>query len=183
MDTEPTKETQRSDRIILRSANDTLELKQLISEDALDYFALVDADRSHLSQHGDVTASKYPTPESVQASIINPVPGQYRFGVWDGKMVGLMKLKPLEEGIFETGSWISSYQKGNGYAMRARSLALDFAFSTLKTHKVISKIVIGNDASRKSIEKSGYRYVGETSDGEWLYELSKDEYEAMKAES
>ncbi len=179
----PELERLQPSRIVLRSSEDTIELKQLVHGDAVDYFALVDADRAHLSQYQDVTAQKYPTVESVEESIERGIPGNFRFGIWeDEHMIGLIKLARGIDGSYETGSWISSYQAGNHYAHRAREIALNFAFGPLKAKKVTSKIVVGNEASRKSVERSGYQLV-EEKNGEWHYELTKEAFKAQRDEA
>jgi len=168
--------SQFPNRIILRSEDDSIILKQLIPDDAEGYFQLVDSDRAHLSQYGDDTAGKYPTVELVLESIVHPKnPDKYRFGIWDGEtMVGSVNLTPLEGNRAESGSWIGKDHTGHNYAARARKLLIDFAFHQLGIEELISKIVIGNFSSRRSVEKSGYLYAGDIEeDGkkEWLFSL------------
>ncbi len=162
-------------RIILQSDDDSIVLKQLILDDAEDYFRLVDSDRGHLSQHGDNTAKKYTSVDSVRASILKPNDRKFRFGIWDeGKMVGSVNLTLLDDGSAESGSWIGAEHTGHNYAARARDMLIDFAFNTLGLDKIISKIVVGNEPSRKSVEKSGYVFqeiIDEDGVQEWLYVL------------
>lgn len=161
-------------RIVLRSEDDTIILKQLVLDDAERYFQLVDSDREHLSQFGDETASKYPTIESVQQSIIHPSnPNKYRFGIWNGEvMVGSDNLTTVENNRAELGSWIAKSQTGHRYADRARKLLVDFAFNQLHLDEVFSVITIGNEASRKSVERSGFTFEGER-DGKWIYTFKR----------
>jgi len=163
------------DRIILRSSNDTVSLKQLVPEDARLYFDLVNFDRSHLSQHGDNTAQKYPTAKTVKDSIENPANmGKYRFGIWDGeRMVGSNNLTLMGNNTAELGSWVGKEYIGNNYAARARKLLVDFAFNHLGLREVFCEIVVGNTPSKKSVEKSGFAYAGER-DGKWIYVLKRD---------
>lgn len=172
----PREPSQFPNRIILRSPDDSVELKQLIPEDAERYFQLIDSDRAHLSQHGEDTAIKYPTVESVRESIVHPKkPAKYRFGIWDGEiMVGSDNLTPIEGNRIESGSWIAKVHTGHHYAARARRLLVDFAFKQLHVNEIISKITIGNEPSRKSVEKSGFVYSGDIEeDGKkkWLFVL------------
>ncbi len=159
-------------RIILESEEDSVTLRQLIPEDAENYFQLVDSDRAHLSQFEDTTASKYPTVESVRESIIHPGnPNKYRFGIWDGDvMVGSDNLTPVEPNRGELGSWIAREYTGRRYAGRARKLLVDFAFNQLHLDEVFCEITTGNEASRKSVERSGFTFAGEH-DGKWIYIL------------
>lgn len=162
-------------RIILNSPDDTISLKQLIPDDAQLYFDLVDFDRDHLSQNEDVTASKYPTVDAVRMSIKKPAStNKYRFGIWDGdKMVGSDNLTLKENNMAELGSWVGKEHIGHNYAARARKLLVDFAFNQLGLDEVFCEIVVGNIASRKSVEKSGFVYEGEK-DGKWIFTLRRN---------
>lgn len=151
---------------------DGVAIRQLIPEDAQGYFDLIDYDRTHLSQFGDSTAEKYQSVEDVLESIVNPSnPEKKRFGIWvDGVMVGTNNLTPLADGRVESGSWIGAKHKGHHYAAKARQLLVDIAFKHLGYQEVVSKIKVGNEVSRKSVEKGGFRFV-EEKDGEWFYTL------------
>jgi len=164
----------RSGRIILRSEDDSVLLMELIPDDAESYFQLVNSDRQHLSQHGDDTASKYPSVDSVRESILQPKnPSKYRFGIWDGDiMVGSDNLTPVDSHRAELGSWIAKKYIGNRYAGRGRKLLVEFAFSQLQLDEVFCEITTGNVASRKSVERSGFTLTGEH-DGKWTYTLKR----------
>ena len=163
----------KKDRIILKNEKDTVELRQIILEDAANYFKLVDSDRAHLSQHGDETAKKYSTVESVENSILKPSnPDKYRFGIWDKDiMVGSNNLTLEENGRAELGSWVAKKHTGNRYAHRARKLLLDFAFNNLDLDEVYCEIVIGNIPSKKSVERSGLKLSPKKKKGKWIYSL------------
>lgn len=154
------------ERIILRSPNDTVCLKQLVLEDAETYFNLIEYDRAHLMQHGDRTSGKYPDVESVRRSIEQPEdPDKLRFGIWDGDvMVGSDNITPEEKGVAEFGSWVGKQYIGHGYAGRGRVLLLEYAFNVMGLREVHCDIRVGNEASKRSVEKSGFRFVGEVID-------------------
>src|SRR5262245_2531836 len=78
------------ERIILTSETDSVQLRQLVPEDAQALFDLIAYNPEHLSQHGDTTAAKYPDPEAMLFSIEHPElykPRQLRFGIWDGDLL------------------------------------------------------------------------------------------------
>lgn len=155
---------------------DTISIRQLSLEDVDTYFELVDSNRDHLSQFGDDTAGKYQTREDVKASMENPQPDKYRFGIWDeGVMVGTNNLRVYDGNIAESGSWVGAQFAGSHYAARARKLLLEFALRQLGVSKVVSKIAVGNEASRKSIERSGYKFIGEQ-DEQWIFEIERGDY-------
>ena len=164
-----------TDRIELKSDEDTVELKELVPEDAEFYFSLINADKEHLSQNGDITAKKYSSVEAVSESIIDPQNlGKFRFGIWDGKeMVGSNNLRLKGNDTAELGSWIGKEKTGNNYAARARTLLVDFAFNYLGLKKVVCEIIVGNRASRKSVEKSGFELT-EEKDKRWIFTLERN---------
>ncbi len=176
---EPTPPIHR--RIIVTSSTDTVVLKQLVPTDAPEYFNRVEEDRAHLSQqHGprtaDSTAENYPTVESVLESIVNPkIPNKIRFGIWDGDVfVGSNNLSPRGEGRAELGSWVGGNYTGHNYAARARTLLVDYAFNTAGLEEVFCEIAVGNEASRKSVERSGFKFNGVRYD-HWVYTLHRSE--------
>jgi ribosomal-protein-serine acetyltransferase len=167
------------ERIVVERPGDPVRLLQLVPGDAQAYYDLIAFDPDHLKQHGDETADKYPDVETVRRSIEQPSnPNKYRFGVWDGDvMVGSDNLTPEDDGKAELGSWIGKQYIGNGYAGRGRELLVDFAFNRLGLNELHCDIVVGNDASRRSVEKSGFTFAGEFVDDEgdhmWRYVLKK----------
>lgn len=169
-------ETLSPERIILTSDHDTVKLMQLVLEDAQAYYDLIAFDPDHLRQNGDDTAGKYPDVESVRRSIENPKPNKIRFGIWDGNtMVGSDNLTLKDGNKAELGSWVGKQYIGNGYAGRGRKLLVGFAFNRLGLDEVYCDIVTTNKESRRSVEKSGFQYVGEFIDEagqrKWRYAL------------
>ena len=56
--------------------------------------------------------------------------------------------------IGEKGSW------GKGYATETMRLRTRYAFRELNLHKLLTEVDAENDASRKALERNGYRTVG-----------------------
>lgn len=163
------------DLIEVSLPGDTVRIRELSLADAQSYFDLLDYDRAHLSQHGDNTADKYQTVDDVIESIRNPQPNKFRFGIWDDDvMVGTNNLRVFSRSG-ETGSWIGAEHKGHNYAARGRAPLLKFAFEQLGLVKVTSLVRVGNEASRKSIENSGYTFVAQNGDL-WIYEMGREDY-------
>lgn len=134
-------------------------MKQFKPEDAQTIFDLIEYNRAHLNAHGEGTADKYPTVESVRESIEKPKdPTRLRFGIYDqGAMVGSINLTPKDKGVAEIGYWVGGQFVGRGYAARAiKELAL-YAFDVLGLEKLIANARADNLASVKTLEKSGFR--------------------------
>jgi len=56
--------------------------------------------------------------------------------------------------IGEKASW------GKGYATEAMRLRTRYAFRELNLHKLMTEVDVENEASRKALERNGYRTVG-----------------------
>ena len=56
--------------------------------------------------------------------------------------------------IGEKGSW------GKGYATETMRLRTRYAFRELNLHKLVTEVDAENDASRKALERNGYRTLG-----------------------
>jgi len=56
--------------------------------------------------------------------------------------------------IGEKASW------GKGYATEAMRLRTRYAFRELNLHKLMTEVDAGNEASRKALQRNGYRTVG-----------------------
>ena len=60
----------------------------------------------------------------------------------------------------EIGFWIAKDHRNRGFVTEASRAALRFAFEDLRLHKVFTKHIAENVASRRVIEKLGFREVG-----------------------
>ncbi|EKE20447.1 MAG: acetyltransferase related protein [uncultured bacterium] len=150
------------DRIILEiDAN--IALKQYIISDSEAIFKLIDNDRSHLSQHGDTTAQKYPTLESVRNSIVNPEnTSRLRFGIWDRDVfVGTINITPnedtLENPIAEVGYFLGEDYQGKGYIGKSLERLIQYAFSELNIQMVYATVARGNNRSANVFIRAGFR--------------------------
>jgi ribosomal-protein-alanine N-acetyltransferase len=85
----------------------------------------------------------------------------------------------------EMGFWLAPPLHGRGLMTEAAGAALRFAFGTLGLHKVTIGHLETNDASRRVIEKLGFRFVGRFADDVWRhgrwwshlrYEMTRDEW-------
>lgn len=75
---------------------------------------------------------------------------------------------------------------GKGYATEVMRLRTHYAFRELNLHKLLSEVFVANEASRRALEKNGYRTIGTSRDhfftlGEWhdiwLGEVLREDWE------
>jgi ribosomal-protein-alanine N-acetyltransferase len=90
----------------------------------------------------------------------------------------------------ELGYWIAPDAWGKGYCTEAAGAMVRFGFDTLGLHKVTTRCFAENAASRRVIEKVGFRFVGRAEedvwrDGHWhahlLFELTAPEWPDLSA--
>lgn len=157
-------------RIIIETDKWLLMLRQLVSADAEHYFKLLDANRAHLSQHGDVTAQKYPDLESVRKSIDNPEdPKRLRFGIWESFVfVGTVRLTPLGKGVCETGGWTGAEFCRRGYGVLTRRALAEYALNKLKFRRVIARTHPENMASQGMLAKAGFKRFRRTKENHYF---------------
>lgn len=77
----------------------------------------------------------------------------------DGEPVGAAWLFRVDEvdRQAELGYWVVPDEQGKGYATEAAELLVRFAFSERGLHKVVARVLEGNDASRRVLEKLGFQ--------------------------
>lgn len=67
----------------------------------------------------------------------------------------------------ELGYWLARSLWGQGLATEAAGAVVRFAFNVVGLHKVTVGCVAENEASKRVIEKLGFRYVGKLEDDVW----------------
>ena len=78
-------------------------------------------------------------------------------------LLGAITLSNIRRGVAETGTlgyWIGQSHAGQGAATAAARAMLAFAFGGLKLHRVEAACVPFNQASRRVLEKAGFRHEG-----------------------
>lgn len=89
------------------------------------------------------------------------------FFVFDARGQGLkgaITLSNVRRGVAETGTlgyWIGRSQAGRGHATAAARACVGFAFRSLKLHRVEASCLPTNVASRRVLEKAGFRQEGQ----------------------
>ena len=92
-----------------------------------------------------------------------------------GDFIGAVTLDNIRRGPAQSGTvgyWIAEAQTGNGYMREALMGVLVYAFETLGLGRVEAGCLPENAASRKVLEKSGFKYEGVAQaylqiDGRW----------------
>lgn len=89
----------------------------------------------------------------------------YMFGVYllDGQLIGQITLSNVSRGIAQYADlgYLMDYRmQGKGYMTAAVGLILGYAFRALGLHRVQAAVLLHNEASRRVLEKSGFKPEG-----------------------
>ena len=113
----------------------------------------------------------------------------FGFGIFlEGRFAGEITLSSIQRGPFQSGSigyWIDEELAGSGLIPEAVVVVLQFAFETLRLHRIEVAIIPRNESSRRVVEKLGLRVEGVALgfleiNGEWedhvRYAMTADEW-------
>ena len=78
-------------------------------------------------------------------------------------VIGRVTLGGILRGVFQNaylGYWIDAEHQGRGLMTEAVRATTTFAFTTARLHRVQAAVMPGNAASRRVLEKAGYRQEG-----------------------
>jgi len=85
------------------------------------------------------------------------------FHAENGRLLGGVTFNNVRRGIVQTSSlgyWIGQPHAGQGYMTDAMQAVLRYGFDHLNLHRIEAACVTDNDASRRVLEKSGFRREG-----------------------
>lgn len=88
----------------------------------------------------------------------------YGFGIfYDGRFVGELTLSSIQRGPLQSafvGYWIDEAVAGRGLMPESVVVVLQYAFETLRLHRIEINIIPRNRPSRRVVEKLGLRFEG-----------------------
>jgi len=165
-------------RIEILSPDGDIVLRQFISQDSEEIFAVIDSNRGHLSQFGDETSNKYPTLETVRESIEHPKnPNRLRLAIRNksGQLVGSINLTPDENDSTqgEIGYYLSSEFQKQGHMKKAVQMLTEYGFNSLNYKIIYGDVTEGNTTSGNVLMKAGYQET-ERHDGKIRYSRQKE---------
>ncbi|MHB1969188.1 MAG: GNAT family N-acetyltransferase [Acidimicrobiales bacterium] len=88
----------------------------------------------------------------------------FGFGIFvEGRFVGEISLSSIQRGPLQSafvGYWIDEAHAGRGLMPESVVVVLQFAFESLRLHRIEINIIPRNAASRRVVEKLGLRFEG-----------------------
>ncbi len=151
-----------TERPTLPTAMPDLRLLELLPEDAEAYYALVDRNREHLTQHGDYLDLGEATPETVAEDLADPENRNARFGVWFGdQLIGRVDLNPRTTEDFVLGYWLGREYTGKGYATVACAALIAYGQEALGARAIWAGVTKGNLKSAAVLQRLGFEAVSD----------------------
>lgn len=109
-----------------------------------------------------------------------------------GEVVGGLSLRPhnVPFGVWDVGYALAKKFHGRGYATEAAGVLVDIAFGERGAERVFANAFVGNDASRRVLEKLGFQLEGVSRSfvakpfgrvDEWLLAITRPEWKARRA--
>ena len=74
------------------------------------------------------------------------------------KMIGGIELRDFNEHSCELGYWLGKKYWGKGFATEAVGKILELGFGELNLSNIYAAYKVGNEASKKVLEKSGFQF-------------------------
>lgn len=143
--------------IRLRTSVPGLELRELDPADAGAYYELIDANRAHLSRHGDYMTERDATKDWVDGYFASPPDQNVRFGIWHVEtLIGRVDLIPVQPPRYSIGYWLGGSHTGRGFATAACVAAIAYARDVLGATDVYAGITHGNTASVAVVRRLGF---------------------------
>jgi len=133
------------------------------------------------------------TAEEFLANYASPLgdPAHRHFTIVAGtsaEAVGSLSIRPgLPPARGDIGYWVGIPHQGKGIGTAAVRRALEIAFGEMGMEKVEACAFVGNDRSRRALERNGFRREGLVRKAvhkrgrwldEWLYGITREEWEA-----
>lgn len=166
---------------VIETERSEVVLRQIMQDDAGALFRLIDANREHLSHHGDDTAKKYPSLDSVMQSITDPLNSlRLRLGIWvfeqEGKkeLAGAINLTTGGKNSAVVGYWLGEEYTGKGFATTACKALVGYVSRHRPFSQLVASTHAGNIASRRVLGRAGFSPSGFATGDDILFQYRVD---------
>ena len=164
-------------RPVILHVDDSVELRQIGRDDAVELTELIDRNRPYLKEwlpwlnnsSSLVDTARFIGRSIEQAEDHN---GLTLGIVCDGKLAGIIGQHYVDSlnRRTEIGYWIDAEHQGRGIVTRATARLTDYAFREQDCNRVILHCAVGNLKSRAVAERLGFVQEGILREAEWLYD-------------
>ena len=96
------------------------------------------------------------------------------------KMIGGIALRDFNEHSCELGYWLGKKYWSKGFATEAVGRLLELGFDELDLNEIYAAYKVGNEASKKVLEKSGFQFYREKQEFDSVLERNEQLIEMVK---
>jgi len=157
--------------------NDSVELRQLVRDDAEELTILIDLNRSYLREWLpwlDSSGSINDTARFIGRSVeqAEDENGLTLAIICSGRIAGVIGQHYVDSlnRRTEIGYWLDAAHQGRGIVTRATARLVDHAYREQDINRVILQCASGNVKSRAVAERLGFAQEGILREAEWLYD-------------
>jgi RimJ/RimL family protein N-acetyltransferase len=147
--------------MILTTSRPGVTLRELTRSDAPALFALIQANRSHLTAHGDYADQVAARVEDIATELAMEPTRHKRFGILSaGQLIGRVDLIGAEPPRYSLGYWLAASHVGKGIAKAAVGSIVDFAFAQCGASDIFAGVTHGNERSASLLRRLEFHAVG-----------------------
>ena len=147
--------------MVLATSLPGVSLRKLTPSDAPALFELVQANRSHLTSHGDYADQVAARIEDIAAELVAEPKRHRRFGILSGgRLVGRVDLIGANPPRYSLGYWLAASHVGKGIATAAVGSTVDFAFAQCGATDIFAGVTHGNERSASLLRRLEFQAVG-----------------------
>ena len=95
-------------------------------------------------------------------------------------MLGGIELRDFNENSCELGYWLGKKYWGKGFATEAVGRLLELGFDELNLDEIYAAYKVGNEASKKVLEKSGFQFYREKEEFDSVLEKNQQLIEMVR---
>jgi len=148
------------EQLVLSTTMAGLTLRRLQASDAPLVFRLVQANRTHLTAHGDYTAQVAARMDQIADELSEVAGRHWRFGVFlESELIGRVDLSEVEPRRYSLGYWLAASQTGRGLATASVRRVLEFGFGDLMATDIYAGVTHGNIPSVSLLIRLGFTAV------------------------
>ncbi|MDR0976188.1 MAG: GNAT family N-acetyltransferase [Prevotellaceae bacterium] len=153
------------------SVSNVIALRPLAEKHVEEIYQTICRERAYLRvwlPFVDATDNVDFTRKYVRSVLLTPDP---QFAIfYKETFVGLIGFKGIDAANKRTeiGYWMSQHASGKGIMTLSTAKLVEYAFTTMKMHRVQIRVAVGNVRSARIPERLGFRFEGIERDGELL---------------
>lgn len=145
-----------------------MNIRPILLSDLNTFFDLVERNRTYLSAFFPKTVETVQDPESCAEFILDKILRYDRRESYllviekEGQLIGMVSLKEVnwKESKSEIAYFVDEACQGQGIMTQALDWLKSFSFEELGLDKIYARISPGNPASKRVVEKNGFKFEG-----------------------